>query len=518
MVVGCCAIGIPAPGFRLLPYSVRSFSWSVLVTHLLSIATRPGRHAKAAIQVGALLSIAMVCSIGPAAYALTNCDVADETFDGEEQAFLSIINQYRVQNGVGTLTASTNLNRAAAWMAVDLATKNYFSHTDSLGRSPSVRAINCGSPQGVGENIAAGWGQDTAQEIFAQWQASSGHNQNMLYGGYRQIGIARYFNANSTYKWYWVTDFSGINDGTNAGGGSATPVATATPLPASPTSAAIARATISSPQPGSTLPGSTVTFSWTTGTGALEYFLYVGTSPGINNIYAASTGLNRTAIVNSIPTNGSAIYVRLWTRFTTGWQFIDYSYTAAASAPAATSTHTATPAPSRTPTPVSTSTPSSTPTRTATPVASTGTGTATPQTPTTTRTATRTVTPTRTVIPTSTRTVTATPISTSTAAATSTPAPARAQMTSPVPGSTLPGTTATFNWTAGSGAKEYFLFVGTTTGANDIYSASAGLARTATVSNLPRPGPRQGVNVYVRLWTRLTGGWEYFDYVYKAAA
>jgi hypothetical protein len=38
------------------------------------------------------------------------------------------------------------------------------------------------------------------------------------------------------------------------------------------------------------------------------------------------------------------------------------------------------------------------------------------------------------------------------------------------------------------------------------------------VSNLPRPGPRQGVNVYVRLWTRLTGGWEYFDYVYKAAA
>ena len=47
------------------------------------------------------------------AEALTNCSVADQTFDSEEQQFLTLINQYRAQNGLGALTASTNLNRAA---------------------------------------------------------------------------------------------------------------------------------------------------------------------------------------------------------------------------------------------------------------------------------------------------------------------------------------------------------------------------------------------------------------------
>jgi uncharacterized protein YkwD len=41
------------------------------------------------------------------------------------------------------------------------------------------------------------------------WQNSAGHNENMLNENYRVIGIARVYSSNSTYRWYWTTDFGG---------------------------------------------------------------------------------------------------------------------------------------------------------------------------------------------------------------------------------------------------------------------------------------------------------------------
>src|SRR5215218_6436379 len=99
----------------------------------------------------ATLLLVGAAAIGrPAAPALayTNCDVADMSVDSEEMAFLGLINQYRSSIGVNQLTLSTNLNRASTWLAVDMATKGYFSHTDSFGRSPSTRVQNCGFPGG----------------------------------------------------------------------------------------------------------------------------------------------------------------------------------------------------------------------------------------------------------------------------------------------------------------------------------------------------------------------------------
>jgi uncharacterized protein YkwD len=247
------------------------------------------------------------------AYALTNCTVSDYSLDSQEQAFLTLINNYRAQNGRAALSTSSDLNRSSTWLATDMATKGYFSHTDSLGRSPSTRAQNCGYGSGAGENIAAGTSWDTAQEVFDAWKGSSGHNANMLNSGYKQIGIARHYNANSPYKWYWVTDF-----GTLSGSGGATSTAVST-----------AKAVITSPTPGSTLPGSSVTFRWSSGSGAKEYFLYVGTIRGSNNLYGHTQGLNRSVTVSGLPADGRILYVRLWTRFSSGWQYTDYTYRAA---------------------------------------------------------------------------------------------------------------------------------------------------------------------------------------------
>lgn len=258
------------------------------------------------------------------AFALTNCNVSDLTIDAQEQAFLSLINNYRAQNGAGALTVSVNLNRAASWMAVDLATKNYFSHTDSLGRSPSQRATDCGFPGGAGENIAAGTVTDTAQEAFDLWKNSAGHNANMLNASYKQIGIARYYNSASTYKWYWVTDFSLISDGTNALSGGTGGGTSASPTP-TPSATTYAKAAMTSPSNGATLT-TTQTFQWSAGSGAQEYFLYVGTSQGSNNMFGQSMGLNRSITLAGFPRDGRTIYVRLWTRLPTGWQYADYTY------------------------------------------------------------------------------------------------------------------------------------------------------------------------------------------------
>lgn len=90
------------------------------------------------------------------------------------------------------------------------------------------------------------------------------------------------------------------------------------------------KAVLTSPAPGSTLPGSTVTFHWNAGTGVAEYFLEVGTGVGSNNLYGGSQGTSLSRPVSGIPTNGSVIYVRLWSRFASGWQGNDYTYRAAA--------------------------------------------------------------------------------------------------------------------------------------------------------------------------------------------
>lgn len=186
-------------------------------------------------------------------------------------------------------------------------------------------------------------------------------------------------------------------------------------------------AVMTSPAPNSTLAGTTVTFNWTTGVGATQYWLYVGTTgPGSTNLYNQSTGTNTSQSVSGLPSNGSTVYVRLWTLVSGNWLFNDYLYQA--------------------------------------------TGT-----------------------------------------------PACAVVSSPTPGSTLTSSSATFSWTAASGATQYWLYVGTSVGGADLYNQSTGTNRSVTVNNLPI----NGNPVYVRLWSLIGGSWCFSDQTYgtpKAAA
>lgn len=244
----------------------------------MHIRTHRGLLPLALAIMGALLAaFAMTFADDNRAGALTNCTVTHDGNDSEELAFLTLINNYRSQNGLGALTISTNLNRGSAWMTEDLATNNYFAHTDSLGRSAYQRAIDCGYPSGAGENLAAGGAWSSAQAAFNAWQNSPGHNANMLGQYYKQIGIARHYQAGSQYGWYWATTFGTTNDGTGGGGGgddggggggqptntpfppTSTPLPTNTPTPAQPTATPTSMPPTSTPTVNQGNPGGQTT-------------------------------------------------------------------------------------------------------------------------------------------------------------------------------------------------------------------------------------------------------------------
>jgi uncharacterized protein YkwD len=127
--------------------------------------------------------------------------------DGEERAFLDLINNYRRQNGAGNLSLQNQLGAAADHHSQDMAQKNYFSHTLSNGDSAEKNIEHFGYTNWsfVGENIAAG--QETAEAVMDAWKSSPEHDRNMRNKNFTEIGIGRAYNKSSKYGWYWTTTF-----------------------------------------------------------------------------------------------------------------------------------------------------------------------------------------------------------------------------------------------------------------------------------------------------------------------
>ena len=188
---------------------------------------------------------------------------------------------------------------------------------------------------------------------------------------------------------------------------------------------------MTSPAPGSTLAGSSATFQWTAGTGTSgNHWFRVGTTGAGSYDVSASLYTGTSASISGLPTNGGTIYVRLYSQnaSTSDWVFTDYSYTAY-----------------------------------------NGSG----------------------------------------------PAFTASAMTSPAPGSTLAGSSATFQWTAGTGTSgNHWFRVGTTGAGSYDVSASLYTGTSASISGLPT----NGGTIYVRLYSQnaSTSDWVFTDYSYTA--
>jgi hypothetical protein len=106
------------------------------------------------------------------------------------------------------MSLNMTLGAAADFHSQDMATTNYFEHTAPNGTTFSQNIRNFGyDGDTIGENIAAG--VETAASAMQMWQNSPEHNAGMLNPAFDEIGIGRFYEANSAYGWYWTTTFGG---------------------------------------------------------------------------------------------------------------------------------------------------------------------------------------------------------------------------------------------------------------------------------------------------------------------
>jgi len=161
-----------------------------------------------ALTLALALAALGIASTIPAA-AATRVERGYESASAQSD-LIALVNEYRANNGLQAVSANGALAGAAAWMAGDMAAKNYIGHVSSDGRSPTQRMAAFGYPATsmyTGEDLGAGFG--TAGAVLAGWQASAAHNAVLLNPNYNAIGIGLVYEPNSTYKWYWAADFGG---------------------------------------------------------------------------------------------------------------------------------------------------------------------------------------------------------------------------------------------------------------------------------------------------------------------
>ena len=160
------------------------------------------------VVVVALLSTLVLSGRGDAA----------TSYDAEETRFLSLINEYREDNGLRPLILSDTLTVASEHHSKDMADYGFFAHNTEkssyypAGSEPWDRMEAEGYQYNTakGENLAVGY--ESAEEAMKAWQESPSHNEAMLDGNYRVMGVARINVPGSVHNWYWTTDFGGYVD------------------------------------------------------------------------------------------------------------------------------------------------------------------------------------------------------------------------------------------------------------------------------------------------------------------
>jgi uncharacterized protein YkwD len=106
-----------------------------------------------------------------------------------------LVNELRGASGLAALVRNAALDRVSAAYSRRMVAEAFFAHvapdgTNLVERLGDVHYFPAHSPWIVGENLA--WATDqlsTPSTLIAEWMASPTHRANILYPGYREIGI-----------------------------------------------------------------------------------------------------------------------------------------------------------------------------------------------------------------------------------------------------------------------------------------------------------------------------------------
>jgi hypothetical protein len=254
-----------------------------------------------------------------------------------------------------------------------------------------------------------------------------------------------------------------------------------------------------------------VNFTWTSGTGATQYWLDVGTSPGVGNLFGrVVTGLSEQ--VSNLPATGVPLYVGLWSYINGAWRApLTYTLTSCNGCAADNRASLTAPVPgsvltSRTVTFSWTGAPGATgywldignSVGNGAIVGRAVSGTSYTASP----------------LPNDGRTlyirlwtqiagVWQSPFDYTVTACTGCSGSVKAELTSPSTGTAFSSRTMLFEWSAGTGVSQYWLDVGTSPGIGNLFGAAT-TARAAQVTNLPSSGG----TIYVSLWSQINGVWQ----------
>ena len=291
----------------------------------------------------------------------------------------------------------------------------YADYTYTAAGTPAPAALTSPTPPGsrlAGASVNFSWSSGTGVTAYMLWVGTTGIGAKDLYAGSSTTATSASVTVPANGAKVYARLFSQISgvwsytDTNYIAAGTPTTSALTFPTP-----------------PGSTLSGSSVTFQWSPGTGVTAYMLWVGTTGmGAKDLYAGSSTTATSAGV-TVPTNGAKVYARLFSEISGVWSYVDTTYIEAG-------------------------------------------------------------------------------------------APAPAAITFPTPpGSTLSGSSVIFQWSPGTGVTAYMLWVGSKgIGSKDLYAGSSTTANSQGVTV-----PTDGVTIYVRLFSKISGVWSYTDTAYTEA-
>ena len=132
---------------------------------------------------------------------IINIPAVDTGVTSYEKEVVRLVNEIRLENGLGALTYDWELSRVARYKSQDMKDKNYFSHTSPTYGSPYQMMKSFGiTYRTAGENIAKGYA--TPQAVVNAWMNSAGHRANILNATYTRIGVGYVASGN-----YWTQMF-----------------------------------------------------------------------------------------------------------------------------------------------------------------------------------------------------------------------------------------------------------------------------------------------------------------------
>lgn len=107
----------------------------------------------------------------------------------EANELISLVNNYRKENGLASLRLDPELTIAAEARVRNMLEEGYFAHTSPSGKKLDDWLGEAAYRYTIaGENIAYGYVE--AQNVFNGWVASAGHRENLLRDSFTETGIA----------------------------------------------------------------------------------------------------------------------------------------------------------------------------------------------------------------------------------------------------------------------------------------------------------------------------------------